>query len=375
LNIKKKVAIVYDRLTKLGGGEKHLIAIADMFPDAPIYTSCYEKSFLNKNLPNRKIKATFIQKLPFQKKLRNEYIPLYPLAFSSLNLNKYGLIISISSGFAKCINKPVKAKHIAVCLTPPRFLWMPEQRSLESGKSITYLIYKTLLKKPLHYFLRKIDKRYINSADKVIANSKTVQQRIEKFYEIESNIVYPPVEISKVKFNPNISSRKNFYLYLGRLESYKGIDLAIKACAKTNSKLLIAGKGSDEERLKKLRDKLGMQRKIKFLGFINSDKKFKLLFQCKALLFPVKDEDFGIVPLEANAAGCPVIAYKGGGINETMIDGKTALLFNIYNSKSLSHKLKEYDTMKFDPKVCLKNSRRFTLETFKNNFKEILTKI
>ncbi len=371
-----KVAIITDQLTKLGGAEWHMKAVAEIFPDAPIYTSVVDKSLVREVFPDRNIKNSFVQYLPFEKKLRQEYSILWPLGFKLFNLRKYDLIISVSAAYSKMVRIPDGLKHIILCLTPPRFLYMPERRSTRESEKLSYKFYEKI-KKFLHEKFKKWDKKAVENADLVVANSSVIQKRIEKFYGVDSQIIYPPVDVNGVDFNSEIKNRGDSYLYLGRLESYKGVDLVIKACAELNRKLIIAGTGSYEAELKDLVGKLNAKNLIKFEGFVTESRKKSLLFNSKALIFPVKDEDFGIVPIEANAAGCPVIAFKGGGPVETLsVDNpKTVVFFEEYNSDSLGKAILEFERSEFNPGSCRKQAKHFSKKIFQYKISRVVNEV
>jgi glycosyltransferase involved in cell wall biosynthesis len=359
-----KVAIVADELQYWGGAQDNILAFSKVFPNSTIYTSIYEDEVLEKHFQGKEVKASFIQKMPFEKKLRQEYFLLYPLAFKMLNLKNYDLVISVSSAFAKFVKSPKGVKHFLYCLTPPRYLWL-ENRSQNSGEKFSFKIY-SMLKPFLHSIWRRKDKVAAQSADMVATNSKEVASRVKEFYELDAKVLYPPVEMEYLKFNPNYETRKDWFLYIGRVEKYKGVDLMVEACINAKKSLKIAGKGSYLEDLKSLVEKLGGQEYIEFLGYVDDEQKADLLFNCKSLIFPVKDEDFGIVPIEANAAGCPVLAFAGGGVLETILDGETGKLFKEFSPSCLEAELSKWDEYTFDIKKCKENAERFSFKVFES---------
>lgn len=361
---KLKVAIIADELQFWGGAQDDIIAFTKVFPNSTIYTSIYEQDVLKEHFQGKEVKASFIQKMPFEKKLREEYFLLYPLAFRMLNFKKYDLVISVSSAFAKFVRPPKQVKHFLYCLTPPRYLWL-ENRSDRHTQKLSYKIY-SIFKPILHNFWKRMDRSAAKRADMIASNSKEVAKRIKKFYELNARVLYPPVEMDDIRFNPNYSMREDWFLYIGRVERYKGVDLMVKSCINARKKIKIAGKGSFLEELKKIVKDLNGQEFVEFLGYVNNEQKADLLFNCKALIFPVKDEDFGLVPIEANAAGCPVLAYAGGGVLETIIDGVTGKFFKEYSSSALEKELKKWHMYDFDPNECKKQSQNFSFDVFEN---------
>lgn len=367
-----KVAIICDRLDTWGGAEMHMREIARLFPKADIYTSVADKQFIETYFPNWRVHTTFIQKMPFKKHLKQEYVLLQPLAFYLLNLSKYDLVISISSGFAKNLNLPKSTKHIFVCLTPPRFLWMEDKRSIVKSDKLTYQILYKLIKKPLHNLLRQVDFKSAQRADYILANSKTVAKRIQKFYKRKAMHIYPPVDLNKASLPKK--KRSENYLYLGRIVSYKGVELAIRTCVNLGKNLLVAGAGPDLELMQTLVDELGANKLVKFLGFVTEQTKYNLYSKSKALLYPVQDEDFGIVPVEAQSCGCAVIAYKEGGVTESVSAKNpiTGVFFNKYTEESMQEAIKKFESIQIDQRDCHENAKQFSTQIFAYKMKDYI---
>lgn len=363
----KRVAILVHPLHVHGGAEYHLKVISDLFPDATIFTAWYDEEFVQKYFPGRKIKASFIQNLPNKSKYAQLYIPLQPFAYKLFNFDQFHKVIILSDGFEKNIKVGPGVKILLEVLTPPRFLWL-ESRSTQRSNKISYKIYKKFLEKALHSKWRKIDKTAASKADIVLANSHDVQSRIAKFYGLHSEVLYPPVETSDIPFNPMLGNRKDWYLYFGRVETYKGVELLIRTCIAFGHKLKVAGSGADLERMKQLTIELGGANLIEIMGYVTEKQKKQLLFECKALIYPVKDEDFGIVPLEASAAGAPVVAFRGGGVKETVLDGKTGVFFDQFDIESLNNAIKRVDQAGINPDNCLAQANSFKKETFESKF-------
>ena len=213
---------------------------------------------------------------------------------------------------------------------------------------------------------KKWDRDAANSADRMIANSNVVRDRIKKFYGRDSDVIYPPVEVKSIMQFSKGKRKENWFFYLGRIERYKGVELAIRACFENKVPLKIAGIGDDLDRMKELVHKLNAKGFVKFLGFVSDKERLELLSKCRALIFPVKDEDFGIVPVEANASGTPVIAYKEGGVIETVSESnpKSGVFFDRYDYKSLSKVINKFDSREYKSENCRKQAENFAVEIF-----------
>lgn len=364
------MAIVCHPLTTWGGAEYNTTVLAKIFHKVTIYTSYFDEDFVKENLNKFTVKASFLQKIPFRKKLGGLIVPFLPFAYYLLNLKKHDLVIVVTDGFEKFIRVGRNADLIHYILTPPRFLWM--KKSSYTRKDIFYLIYKKIVS----FFIDKVwkyyDKKFAKKADLSISISEAVQKRVAKYYGKDSVIVYPPVEVTKMKYNRNTQNREDWFLYLGRVETYKGVEIAIKACIKNGLKLKVAGTGNDLERMKNLVNEMKIKHLVGFMGFVSEKMKRELLYKCKALIYPVYEEDFGIVPVEANASGCPVIAYKSGGVIETIKEGETGAFFDEWNEDSLSEVLSNFDKMSFSGQKCNENSMSFSREIYENKMKGII---
>lgn len=343
-----KIALVYDRVNKFGGAERVLLALHEIWPSAPLYTSVYNpetapwaKVF--------KVRTSFMQNIPFAKTHHELFPWLTPLAFEQFDFSEYDVVISVSSAEAKNIITTPKTLHICYCLTPTRYLW--------SGNN---LYPKSFFRSLLSVKLRMTDQIASQRPDKYIAISKTVSQRIKKYYRQESEVIYPPVDTDKFKLS---KKSEDFFLLVSRLVPYKKVDLAIKVFNRLNKKLVIIGTGSEEKYLKSIASE-----NIEFLGQKLTD--FELLGyykSCRALIFP-SVEDFGIVSLEAQACGKPVIVNNQGGASESIINNKTGLCFK--TEAQLTNIIKNFDQFKFDPEICRQNAMKFDIKIFKNKFQK-----
>jgi glycosyltransferase involved in cell wall biosynthesis len=347
-----KIAFVHDYLNQMGGAEKVLEQCCQIFPDAPVYTSIFDKSKVSSIIGGLDIRSSFIQRLPFLEKHFKKYLPLYPMAFEQIKLSGYDVVLSMSSAFAKGISLEPGTLHINYCHTPMRFVWMFE--SYDEKEKIPFY-YKPLLL-PILERLKKWDLEKNKNVHKFIANSTTVKERIKQFYDRDSDIIYPPVDIER--FKPS-GPAKDYFLIVSRLREYKRIDLAVSACTELGLPLKVIGTGTAERKLKKIAGPM-----VEFLGYRNDEEVLRYVQQCKAFIFP-GEEDFGIAPIEAQAAGKPVIAYGDGGALDTIIDGETGLFFKQQSVDALKSAITKFESMTFDPDKCQLNAARFSNSHFK----------
>ncbi|MDO8621224.1 MAG: glycosyltransferase [Candidatus Levybacteria bacterium] len=361
-----KTALVYDRVNKWGGAERVLLALHKLFPDAPLYTSVYDK----KKAPWAKVfdvRTSFLQNFPFA--TRHElYATLMPLAFESFSFDEYDLVISVTSEAAKGIIVKPGTLHICYCLTPTRYLWSAYDDYFKNP-------YFKFISKPIVSYLRTWDKIAAQRPDAYLAISKEVQGRIKKYYDRESEVVYPPlseafsslassVQLKTQELNAKILNAKRlpYFLIVSRLVPYKRIDLAISAFNKLKLPLKIVGIGSEEKRLKEMAGQT-----IEFLGYLTQEELVGYYRGCRALIFP-GIEDFGLAILEAQSFGKPVIAFRGGGAIETIIDGKTGLFFDKQSVGSLTQAIKQFNNKTINPEDCINQAQKFNFEQFKKNF-------
>lgn len=356
-----KVALVYDRINKWGGAERVLIALHKLFPQAPIYTSVYSSKHAGW-AKEFSVKPSFLQKFSHAVTHHELYPYLMPIAFERFNFSEYDLVISLTSEAAKGIVTKPGTMHISYILTPTRYLWSGYEEYFKNPAL-------KMLGKPAVSYLRKWDRIAARRPDTLVAISQEVQGRIKKYYDRESVVIYPPVSLETGIKNQEIGKRnkidKNYFLIVSRLSKftkYKRIDLAIQACNELKLPLKIIGDGNWKNELEKMAGPT-----VEFLGNID-DKKLQIYYQnCKALLFPAL-EDFGLTVVEAQAFGKPVIAFRGGGALETVKEGKTGLFFDKQTKESLIQALRIFTTIHFDPKESKKNAKRFSHDSFKKAF-------
>jgi len=355
-----KVALVYDRVNKWGGAERVLLALHGLYPKAPLYTSVYDPKGAAWAKAFPKVYTSFLQNIPFTKSNHEFLAPFMPLAFALFDFSKYDLVISVTSEFAKNIRTSGKTKHVCYCLTPTRYLWSGYNDYFKgfTFKGIT---------KPIVSLLRRWDKKAASYPDEIIAISTEVKNRIKKYYGRDSKIIFPPVELSNYRL---ISGVKKYYLLVSRLDyGYKKVDLAIKTFNKLKLPLVIVGAGREEKKLKKMAN-----HNIFFAGKVNEKELAGFYQGAKALIMP-QEEDFGIVAVEAQSRGVPVIAFAKGGACDTVVNKKTGILFNSQTVKSLQDAVFLFEKKKFDSKLIKANSKRFSKENFEKEFVDFVKNV
>jgi glycosyltransferase involved in cell wall biosynthesis len=309
-----KVALVHDYLTQRGGAERVFELLCQYFPEADIFTSIYNPN-TTIDLGGRPVHTTYLQKIPGASKYFRLLAPFYFSAFRSLNLEEYDLIISSSSSFAKAVRKRPDAKHVCFCHNVTRFLW-DTQTYLKGSKDFQKF---SALIEPVFQAMRKIDVKYSQEPDFYIANSSTVAERINKIYQKEAMVINYPIDPDSFSFS---NQKEDFYLVSSRLLSYKKIDIIIEAFNCLGWPLVIAGNGSETRNLE-----AKSMPNIKFLGFV-SDEQRKILMSKSRSVIVAALEDYGLVPIEANVSGTPVISYGKGGVLDTQIPAQTGIFFN-----------------------------------------------
>ncbi len=357
-----KVALIHDHLAQDGGAEKVFKVLADMFPEAPIYTLLYEKKNTDKYFKGRRIEASIIQKLPGGIKHYQWYMPFMPMAIEFFDLSGYDIVISSTSSFAKGVITKPETLHICYCHTPTRYIWSDTHQYINELKYNKY--FKKIISLVLNY-IRMWDRLAADRVDKYITNSKTSLRRIKKYYKRDAKIIYPSVKIDDF----SISEKQGDYFLAGcRLVPYKRVDIVIKAFKKLGLKLKIFGDGIDLPRLKKIAGDAG---NIEFLGRVSDEEKAKLYGECRAFINP-QLEDFGITPVESMASGRPVIALRSGGSLESIIEGKTGLLFNNETPEDIIKVIEKFNTMNWNSLDIREHAKKFSEERFKKEIEEFI---
>ncbi len=358
-----KLAITTDYLNQYGGAERTIESIHEVWPEAPIYTSVYEKQEMDKlgfDTRTTNIVTSFVQKLPLRKILPRYYFTLfYPFAFRSFNFRDFDTILTTSSYAAKDIRKPAGARHIAYIHTPPRFLYGFDQET--SVAKMNPL--ERFLSKMWKVYLRRRDQNSVKNIDRILANSRNVQSRIKKIYGRGSEVLYPPVQTKRFQGEGRDGG---YYLVISRLGEYKKVDLVVRAFNELGWPLKVAGTGPQLAYLKDL-----AKDNVQILGRVSDEEARELLLNCTAFVFPT-EEDFGIAPLEAMASGKPVLAYGVGGATETVVAGKTGEFFMSQSVESVVEAVKEFDPKKYNPEDCRARAAEFDEAVFKKNLKDLV---
>lgn len=357
-----KVAIVHYWLVTMRGGEKVLEELCKLYPEADIYTNVYNPDKISDEIKKHKIYTTKINKFPMAKKLYQKYMPFMPNALMELDLTSYDLIISSESGPAKGVCPAPNAYHVCYCHTPMRYLWDMYHEYFRKSNPVVKFFMKKMIPG-----LRQWDVMSSNLVDHFVANSHYVAARIQRYYNRKATVVFPPCDIEK--YINNSRNPKDYYLFFGQLVGYKRADLAIEACLKSNRKLVVIGDGKSKDA--KNYEKSGL---VTFTGRVSDEQVKKYLSEAKALLFP-GIEDFGIIPVEANAAGCPVIAYKDGGALDSIQENVTGLFFNEQTPESLINALNEFESKEnefTDRNAFTKHVQKFSIDEFIKGMKTVL---
>lgn len=363
-----KIALVHDYIKEFGGAERVLMTLHEMFPEAPIYTAFVAEGSAKKEFEKvgAKLIPSWANILLKYKNAHSAFRFLIPFVWESFNFSKYDIVILSSSGYlTKPIRIPKHVKVICYCHTPSRFLYGYET-SIEWKKYPIVKIYGYLI----GHFLRLYDWLGSQRIDQFIANSNNVARRIKKFYRKEAMVIYPPVEVKKIIDSGPGQNDGGFFLVASRLVGEKGLPMVMDAANKLKIKLKVVGEKAglqwENEKIEKRKSN-----NIEFLGRVSDEELYKLYATCKAFIVLEKDVDFGITPVEAMAAGTPVIAYKNGGYLET-VTSKTGVFFDELSVESLINAVKKFNSLKFKVEDCQNQAKKFSKEIFVKKMKEII---
>lgn len=355
-----RVALVHDYLNQYGGAERVLEAFCEIWPEAPIFTLVYDKRRTGGAFEGRKIKTSFLQKVPLVKSHHRPFLMFMPLAIEQFDFSKYDLVISDSASFAKGVITRPEALHICYCHTPTRYVWD------DSHKYIDEFNYPALVKKFIPSFLNYLrlwDEAASVRPDVYLANSRFVASRVKKYYGREAQVICPPVKTGRFYLS---GKSGDYFLLLARFLPYKKIDMAIAAFNALGWPLKIIGDGPDRNRLREMAGS-----NIEFLGLVAEKNLPRYFSHCRAFIFP-QEEDFGIAAVEAMAAGRPVIAYRGGGALEIVEEGKTGIFFDRQTPESLIAALKKFNPADFSARYIRQQAERFDKEVFKDKIKRFV---
>lgn len=385
MSYQPKVALVHDYLNEFGGAERVLLALSEIFPDAPIYTAFYrDNSPAFKRFKDKEIITSWAQNVPFfASKLHSPLRFLAPLVWGRFDFSKFDVVIGSSSWYVtKGFKKGPKTVEICYCHTPPRYLY--GYPTATSQKHPLVKIYAALV----NHYMRVYDFESAQKVDYFIANSKEVQARIKKFYRRESTVIYPSVDVErfarlKTKDPGLTQGEKNkkaldvrrssldYFLVVSRLVGAKNVDIVVDVCTNLRFPLKIVGEGRDKDRLMNMAGD-----NVEFLGDVGDEELIRLYQGCRALIFPASMEDFGIVPVEAMAAGKPVIALSEGGVMETVVDGKTGLLVDDLKPDAFVVAIKKFISMEksgeWESKYIQNHAQKFSKERFKKEIKDFV---
>ena len=355
-----KLAVVMDQLAGgIGGAESILFALYELFPELIAFTTVLDKKIIPKNYKDKQIHTSIIQNLPFAKRLYKAYLPLMPLAVEYLNLQDYDVIFSSHHCAAKGIIPRPDAVHICYCHSPARYIWDLFWTYSELNRLNPL---KKILTSAISSYLRMWDVTCASRVDYFLANSTYTAARIKKFYNRDSEILYPPVDTGKFSYE----SSQDYYLMAGRLVAYKGYELAIRAFNESGKRLVIIGDGAEYKRLRQIAGK-----NITMLGRVPDSTLKNHMNNCKGFIFPGK-EDFGIVMAEAQSAGKPVIAYKAGGALDIVVDKKTGLFFEEQSIQSLNKAVMISENMQWDQRFIAHHAKRFDKDIFLNRLQYLI---
>ncbi len=355
------VAIVYDRVNKWGGAERVLLALHEMFPGAPLYTSLYSPQKA-KWARKFEVRTSFLQRLKFLRD-KHELLGLFmPIAFESFDFSEFDLVISVTSESAKGIITPPQVKHICICLTPTRYLWS------EYGQYFKNPIFR-FITSPLVWYLKKWELVAIQRPDYIIAISQNIQRKIGKFYGKKSDVIYPPASSILQEENIIEPQNKDYLLVVSRLVPYKKIDIVVKAANELNLPLVVVGKGIEEQYLREIAGKT-----VQFKRSVRDDVLRGYLKNAKVLIYP-SEEDFGIGMVEAQLHGTPVIAFRKGAASEIVVPGETGELFEQQTAGSLIAVLKKFNATSYNRDRCRKNGMRFSNQVFKSALTRYIRKV
>jgi len=355
-----RIALIASYLNQYGGAERVLEVVHELFPAAPVYTSAFWPPAFPSAYRTWDIRTSFLNRVPVHN--QRLFLPFYPAAFESFDLHGYDLILSITSAFAHGVRVPQGARHICYCLTPARFLWTYDDYiERERIGRLPRLILPLFIAR-----LREWDRRVADRVTQFIAISQVVRERIAKFYQRDSTIIYPPVEVKRFSVSPQ---HDDYFLILSRLVPYKRIDLAVQAFNELGLPLIIAGDGRDRPRLQAM-----AKSNVRFLGRVTDAQAQELLARCRAFVFP-GEEDFGITPLEANACGKPVIAFAAGGALDSVVEGVTGEFFREPNAHALAETIRRFDDRKFDAQVIRCHAEKFGVDVFKDKLRAVIRRV
>lgn len=356
----KRIAIVHDYLTQFGGAERVLLALMELFPNAPVFTLLYDRDGFGVPIDESRLRLSFLQKIPGARRNHRHFPLLMPLAMEQFDFSDYDMVFSSTHSFGKGIITSPRTMHVSYCFTPTRYAWDDSHRYIREFSRLA--LFRWLAPAGLSY-IRLWDFYAAQRVDVYLTLSHFVAGRIKKYYHRQAIVIPPPVEVEKFS---RTSRPGEYYLIVSRLVPYKRIDIAIEACEKIGRPLKIVGHGPERELLAKRTGKL-----IEFVGFVSDEKLAELYAGARALLFP-QEEDFGLTPLEAAAAGKPTVAYASGGALETVIHGETGLFFYEQTAAALADTILDLEQRTFYPERIKEHAAAFSKNRFLQEIAQVV---
>ena len=359
----RRTALVHDWLVHWGGSEVVLRELADLFPEAPIHTSVYRPDArVRRAFGDRDIRATHLDRIPAAGRIYRGLLPLMPAAFRALDLTEFDLVISSSHAFSKAVRVRPEAVHVCYCHTPPRYLW-----DLADFYNRGVL---GRLRAPAIPILRRWDRKAAEGVHHFVANSSYVADRIHRTYDRDASVVHPPVDVARFRTAAGAGSgRGDYFLAGGRMVAYKELSVTVEAANQEGFRLKLFGDGPARGDLER---RAGPT--VEFVGPVPDEELPALLAGCRAFLYPGV-EDFGILPVEAQAAGSPVVARNEGGARETVVDGVTGVLYDEPGVRGLVRAIRRFEEMSPDPEACERNAERFRPEAFRDGLTSVLESV
>jgi len=354
-----RVALVHDWLTVNRGAEKVLLELCRLFPSAEIHTLLWNPGNVHPEIDRRVVQTSFLQRFPAAPRLYRNYLPLFPKAIESLKISDVDIVISSSHAVAKSVIVPEGARHVSYVHTPMRYLWRDTASYFQFGRG-GHL--KSAALKAVSPYLRRFDVRTADRVEHFIANSENVRERIREVYDREAAVIHPPVDTDF--YHPDPAAGGDYYLIASALEPHKRIDLAVRAFAGMDAPLVVVGAGTQQAELRSIAG-----HNVSFVGRVSDEELRRLYRGCRAALLPGV-EDFGIVPVEVQACGRPVIYFKKGGACETVIPGETGVYFEVQKAGALRAAIAESEQIAWDPERIRRNSLRFSRAYFRDRMKQ-----
>jgi len=357
-----QIALVHDNFAQMGGAEKVAEALYKLLPEPTLYSTLAVRERLSPALQRAHINTTWMQWLPRLQRYYRHYFLLYPFAVESLDLSAFDLVVTSCFGYAKGVRKHPDALHVCYCHTPMRWVWRYEDYAAREqfGAASRAFLPAALAG------LKRWDIGAAQRPDYFVANSRVVAERIKEVYRRDAVVIPPPIDVNR--FQPS-AEQDDYFLVLSRLVAYKRIDLAVEACTRLRKRLIVIGDGPDRQRLEQLAGPT-----VSFLGRQPDEVVEQYVSRCRALLFP-GEEDFGMTPLEVNAAGRPVIAFRGGGATETVLEGKTGLFFDQATAVSLAEAIVEFESLSWNQAILRLHSEQFDEQVFARRFLDFLLQV